>query len=82
VASPAAVQLTVRLRDVAENPMVRHECAEALGGIGAPGVEQELAKYLDEGEAAVVRESCVVALDMFDYNNSEEFSIRQLTGCV
>jgi len=74
VASPAAVQeLTVRLRDVAENPMVRHECAEALGGIGAPGVEQELAKYLDEGEAAVVRESCVVALDMFDYNNSEEF---------
>ena len=102
--------------------MVRHECAEALGGIGAQGVEEELAKYvndqfsfqkiynfidlnvqtkknfsylsvllidtlsqikvwrndllsryLDENEAAVVRESCVVALDMFDYANSKEF---------
>jgi len=74
VASPVAVkELTVRLRDVAENPMVRHECAEALGGIGAAGVEQELAKYLSSDEAAVVRESCVVALDMFDYNNSKEF---------
>ena len=39
-------ELTVRLQDVAENPMVRHECAEALGGIGAQGVEQELAKYV------------------------------------
>jgi len=74
VASPAAVQeLTVRLQDVAENPMVRHECAEALGGIGAQGVEKELAKYLDSSEAAVVRESCVVALDMVDYAASKEF---------
>lgn len=74
VASPAAVEeLTVRLRDAAENPMVRHECAEALGGIGASGVEKELEKYLDKNEADVVRESCVVALDMFDYNNSAEF---------
>eukprot|EP00088_Acartia_fossae_P029633 TRINITY_DN3051_c0_g1_i1.p1 TRINITY_DN3051_c0_g1~~TRINITY_DN3051_c0_g1_i1.p1 ORF type:complete len:299 (-),score=77.71 TRINITY_DN3051_c0_g1_i1:200-1096(-) len=72
--SPAAVhELTVRLRDTNENPMVRHECAEALGGIGAAGVEEELAKYMDKDEADVVRESCVVALDMFDYNNSEEF---------
>jgi len=74
VASPVAVQeLTVRLRDIAENPMVRHECAEALGGIGGPGVEDELSKYLSSEEAAVVRESCVVALDMVDYNNSNEF---------
>lgn len=74
VASAAAVQeLTVRLRDPEESAMVRHECAEALGGIGAAGVEQELAKYLDGEQPAVVRESCVVALDMVDYNNSEEF---------
>jgi len=72
--SPAAIkELTERLRDIDENPMVRHECAEALGGIGASGVEQELTKYLGENEADVVRESCVVALDMYDYNNSEEF---------
>lgn len=73
-ASPAAInELTVRLRDTLENPMVRHECAEALGGIGHKGVEEELKKYLGEEEADVVRESCVVALDMVDYNNSEEF---------
>jgi deoxyhypusine monooxygenase len=73
-ASPAAInELITRLRDADENPMVRHECAEALGGIGAIGVEQELSKYLGKEEADVVRESCVVALDMVDYNNSEEF---------
>jgi len=73
-ASPAAIkELITRLSDTKENPMVRHECAEALGGIGAIGVEQELSKYLGKDEAHVVRESCVVALDMLDYNNSEEF---------
>jgi len=73
-ASPAAInELITRLRDTDENPMVRHECAEALGGIGAIGVEKELSKYLGKDESDVVRESCVVALDMVDYNNSEEF---------
>jgi len=74
VASPAAVQaLTDCLADVAENPMVRHECAEALGGIGTEGVEEELAKYLGEEVPDLVRESCIIALDMVDYANSEEF---------
>lgn len=76
VASPCAVEeLVDRLRDAQENPMVRHECAEALGGIASPGVdvETELAKYLSTDQPAVVRESCVVALDMADYNNSKEF---------
>jgi len=74
VASPAAIQeLTTCLSDKAENPMVRHECAEALGAIGDPGVEKELEKYLSSSEADVVRESCVVALDMVDYSNSKEF---------
>jgi len=76
VASPCAVaELVDRLKDVEENPMVRHECAEALGGIAAPGVdvESELAKYLSSDIPDVVRESCVVALDMADYNNSTEF---------
>jgi len=76
VASPCAVaELVDRLRDAQENPMVRHECAEALGGIASPGVdvETELAMYLSSDQPAVVRESCVVALDMADYNNSTEF---------
>jgi len=76
VASPCAVaELVDRLRDTEESPMVRHECAEALGGIASPDVdvESELTKYLDSDIPAVVRESCVVALDMADYNSSKEF---------
>jgi len=76
VASPCAVaELVDRLRDTEESPMVRHECAEALGGIASPDVdvESELTKYLESDIPAVVRESCVVALDMADYNNSQEF---------
>merc|ERR1712029_329714 len=76
VASPHAVaELTTRLRDDLESPMVRHECAEALGSIATPGlgVEDELSKYLSKETPAVVRESCEIALNMADYNNSEEF---------
>ena len=76
LASPYAVkELKERLRDDGESPMVRHECAEALGSIAVPGlgVEEELAKYLSEEAPDVVRESCEIALDMADYNNSEEF---------
>ena len=36
-------------------------------------VETQLARYLSSDIPAVVRESCVVALDMADYNNSTEF---------
>ena len=32
-----------------------------------------LYRYLDPGIPAVLRESCVVALDMNDYNASKEF---------
>jgi len=76
LASPYAVkELKERLRDDGESPMVRHECAEALGSIAVPGlgVEEELAKYLSEEAPDVVRESCEIALDMADYNNSDEF---------
>jgi len=75
-ASPYAVTaLKLRLEDPSENAMVRHECAEALGGISSPGldVEAELGKYLGKEEAPVLRESCVVALDMAEYKNSDEF---------
>ena len=72
---PMFQELTSRLRDNQESPMVRHECAEALGSIAAPGldVEQELGRYLSRDTPDVVRESCEIALDMADYNNSEEF---------
>ena len=36
-------------------------------------VETQLARYLSSDIHAVVRETCVVALDITDYNNSTEF---------
>jgi deoxyhypusine monooxygenase len=73
------------MRDPVEDEMVRHEAAEALGGIaseGDEGVEGEI--YENEEDKAkgvlgilkewstlesappVVRESCQVALDMYE----------------
>ena len=63
--------MVYRLKDVEENPMViTHVFEEAEGGSAAPGVdvESESAKYLSFDIADIVRESCVVALDMADYN--------------
>ena len=52
---------------------MRHECAEALGSIATDEINVELKKYLGEDQPAVLRESCVVALDFSDYNQSGEF---------
>jgi len=74
VGAPGAEnELLARLRDSEESAMVRHECAEALGGIAVEGVEAELGCYTDPHQPALVRESCVIALDMADYSNSAEF---------
>jgi len=71
--SPLTVsQLTSRLALLEENCMVRHECAEALGAIATEECRHTLEKYMGDSER-VVRESCEVALDMCDYENSEEF---------
>jgi deoxyhypusine monooxygenase len=56
-----------------ENPMVRHEAAEALGAIASPESNDILTKYLKD-PADVVRESCEIALDISEYySNTEEF---------
>jgi deoxyhypusine monooxygenase len=52
--------------------MVRHECAEALGAIATPCCFDILKKYLEDGKR-VVRESCVIALDICEYENNLEF---------
>lgn len=60
------------LKDTNENEMVRHECAEALGSIAT----EECMKVLDEflrDSKQVVKESCEIALDMCEYENSPEF---------
>ena len=47
--------------------MVRHEAAEALGGIATPEVLPYLKEYMTREDApVVVRESCQVALDMYE----------------
>lgn len=64
--------LAENLKDNSENEMVRHECAEALGAIATEECIALLKTYLGD-EKRVVKESCVVALDMCEYENSPEF---------
>ncbi|KAK3987840.1 Deoxyhypusine hydroxylase [Cladorrhinum sp. PSN332] len=70
---PASIPaLTAALSNTEEASMVRHEAAEALGSLGdEDGVEDTLKKFLHDKEA-VVRESCIVALDMADYEKSND----------
>lgn len=73
--------LEMSLRNVEENEMVRHESAEALGSIATEECVKILNEFLDDKER-VVRESCIVALDMSEYENSPEFQYANaLTSC-
>ncbi|XP_026725165.1 deoxyhypusine hydroxylase [Trichoplusia ni] len=60
------------LEDTSEHEMVRHEAAEALGSIATDECTEVLQRYLQDPRR-VVRESCEVALDMSEYENSPEF---------
>lgn len=69
---PASIPaLAKQLRLVDEAPMVRHECAEALGSIAT---EECLAivREFEQDPADVVRESCLVARDMYEYENNPD----------
>jgi deoxyhypusine monooxygenase len=55
------------LEDTDEANMVRHEAAEALGGIATPEVLPYLKSWMNrEDSPRVVRESCQVAIDMWE----------------
>jgi deoxyhypusine monooxygenase len=70
IQSPVSVPyLRELLEEEAENEMVRHECAEALGSIATDEANAALDRYKTD-PAAVVRESIEVALDMAVYENS------------
>lgn len=73
LAHPASIPaLTAALSNTEEASMVRHEAAEALGSLGnEEGVEEILKKFLHDKET-VVRESVIVALDMAEYEKSNE----------
>ncbi|RDD46596.1 Deoxyhypusine hydroxylase [Trichoplax sp. H2] len=69
----AAVEsLTKHLQDSTEHAMVRHECAEALGSIATEACFELLRKYISDSEP-LVRESCIVALDMCEYEQNHDF---------
>lgn len=73
VQHPAAVPaLCAALERSGENAMVRHEAAEALGSIGKEECLAVLQRYRADRER-VVKESCEVALDMLEYENSDQF---------
>ena len=61
---PALLQV---LKNSSESDMVRHEAAEALGGIATPEVLPHLREWMNREDAPrVVRESCQVAIDMWE----------------
>ena len=62
--------LAESLSRVGESKMVRHEAAEALGAIGTSEAIGFLKKFSSDA-CAVVRESCLVALDAAEYWNDE-----------
>ena len=69
----AIAPLTAVLEDVAEDAMCRHEAAEALGALGDAKSTAVLERFRDrEGEDVVVKETCEIALDRIQWENSEE----------
>lgn len=60
-----------------EAPMVRHEAAEALGSIATPETLPVLKNLLNDKDQ-VVRDSAIVALDMWDYENSNEIEYAKV----
>ena len=73
-ANPAAVPcLRSVLEDLQEDPMCRHEAAEALGALGDAGSLELLRRFRDrEGEQVVVKETCEIAIDRIEWENSEQ----------
>lgn len=80
--NPAAIPgLLERLEDLGESPMVRHECAEALGAIASEECLGALERFRGDVER-VVRESCEVALDMYRSEKEAEFQYANTVSKV
>nr|MBE5726549.1 nero [Cucujiformia] len=58
--------LILVLEDVGQEPMVRHEAAEALGAIGSDNALSYLQKYRDDGTVEVA-ETCELAIDRINW---------------
>ncbi|KAG5996498.1 deoxyhypusine hydroxylase, partial [Claviceps pusilla] len=70
----AAIQpLRDVLSNVTEDAMCRHEAAEALGALGNTESLDLLKYFRDrEGEAKVVTETCEIAIDRIEWENSQQ----------
>lgn len=65
--------LRQRLADLEEDPMCRHEAAEALGAIGHESQLDILREYRNrEGENTAIVETCEIAIGRIEWENSAE----------
>ncbi|KAI0457822.1 deoxyhypusine hydroxylase [Xylaria acuta] len=69
----AVAPLRKVLADLQEDPMCRHEAAEALGALGDAGNLEILREFRDrKGEDVVIKETCEIAIDRIEWENSEQ----------
>lgn len=70
---PAAIEgLKKLLVNTSLNCMVRHEAAESLGAVANDEVCQVLKEFVNDNSKAV-SQSCIVALDIYEYAKSDQF---------
>ncbi|KAI1433732.1 deoxyhypusine hydroxylase [Xylaria sp. CBS 124048] len=61
------------LADLQEDTMCRHEAAEALGALGNAENLDILREFRDrEGEEVVIKETCEIAIDRIEWENSQQ----------
>ncbi|KAI8115739.1 hypothetical protein FF38_12153, partial [Lucilia cuprina] len=70
--------LVAVLDDLDQQPMVRHEAAEALGAIGDERALEVLKKYLKDDPLEVVRQTCELAIGRIEWENSEQKRIETI----
>lgn len=67
------------LSDLQEDPMCRHEAAEALGALGTAENLELLKQFRDrEGEEIVVKETCEIAIDRIEWETSKDRQTEKL----
>jgi deoxyhypusine monooxygenase len=80
--SPYSVPALVEcLQNTKEMAMVRHEAAEALGGMGAEEAKDILSQF-EKDKERIVRESCVVARDMWEFERSGQLEYAVIPGAA
>jgi len=74
----AVPYLRAVLEDRSADPIVRHECAEALAALGDTSCLELLKDLRDNDKELVVRETCEIAVDKIIWESSEEGKAEKL----